>query len=211
MWKLIEQDGLKYFRFEDKEGVFLQSTRHGEEIFLEKFSPRFLKQVHSDIIIDIDAVTAGATDKAIREFGDGLLTGTRQAIGVKVADCLSVYLLSQERACILHCGWRSIIKGIAEKAKLSMGNYRYCFGACIGPCCYDIGKDVVEQFTKKYPQAVKYRNKKYFLDLKKAVAAELGVQCLVGSLDYCTKCNPDHFYSYRRGDKQRNYAVVMRK
>lgn len=202
MWKLIEESNLKYFQcnFEDK--IFLYSTKCGTERFLEKFKPILLKQIHSDIIVDID--------KEQKTTGDGLVTSGNQCIGVKIADCLPVYLFSKKRIAILHCGWRSIIKGIVKKAKDILQDYKYVIGAGIGPCCYEVKSDVALLFYKRYPEAVIKRNDKIYLYLKKAVLIELGEKNFVADLDYCTYCNAVYFYSHRRGDKARNYAVFIR-
>jgi copper oxidase (laccase) domain-containing protein len=89
------------------------------------------------------------------------------------------------------------MKGIVKRAEELMGDYKYCLGASIGPCCYEIKQDVVELFNKKYKNAIIFKNQKYFLDLKTAVIKDLGN-------------HPEYFYSYRRGDdKKRNYAIIM--
>jgi copper oxidase (laccase) domain-containing protein len=63
-------------------------------------------------------------------------------------------------------------------------------------------------FTPQYKTAIIRRDTRYFVDLKGAVIEDLGKDNLIGSLDLCTKCHPEYFYSYRRGDKnKRNYAV----
>ncbi len=201
MWKLIEEPGLRYFQLEFENRLFLHSTKFGTDRFLDKFKPILLKQIHSDIIVDID--------KGQKAAGDGLITSCNKAIGVKIADCLPVYLFSKERIAILHCGWRSIIKGILKKVQDILVDYRYTLGASIGPCCYEIKEDVASIFDQKYPEAVINRDEKIFLDLKKAVINELGREYLVADLDHCTRCSK-YFYSYRRGDRGRNYAVLIK-
>ncbi|MEO0206063.1 MAG: polyphenol oxidase family protein [candidate division WOR-3 bacterium] len=202
MWKLIEEPDLKYFQFNFEDIIFLYSTKFGTQKFLEKFKPIMLKQIHSDIIVDID--------EEQKTTGDGLITSSRQCIGVKVADCLPVYLFSKERIVMLHCGWRSIIKRILKKAKDILIDYKYALGACIGPCCYEIKSDVASLYRKSYSEAVIKRNDKIYLSLKKAVIIELGEKNLVADLDYCTYCNTLYFYSHRRGDKARNYAALAK-
>ncbi|MEO0129307.1 MAG: polyphenol oxidase family protein [candidate division WOR-3 bacterium] len=202
MWKLIKEPDLKYFKFIFEDKVFLYSTKFGTEKFLEKFKPIMLKQIHSDIIVDID-------DEK-KTTGDGLITSGNQCIGVKVADCLPVYLFSKNRIAILHCGWRSIIKGILKKAKDILIDYKYVLGASIGPCCYEIKSDLESLYQNHYSEALIKKNYKIYLNLKKAVIIELGEKNLVADLDYCTYCNTLYFYSHRRGDKARNYAAFMK-
>ena len=96
-WQLIEEGGTKYFQFKWQNFIAVYSTKYGEDSFLKKFEPLFLKQVHSNIIIDVDH-----SDKST---GDGLITKRKNlALGIKVADCLPVYLFKEEKACIIHCG-----------------------------------------------------------------------------------------------------------
>lgn len=203
MWQLIKEKGLIYFQYQYENLLFLYSTRDGVKNFLKKFNPFFLKQIHSDIIVDLD--------NNPNQVGDGIITTDNKAIGIKVADCLPVYLFNEEKICILHCGWRSIIKGIIERAIKELKTFRYCLGASIGPCCYEIKDEVARYFEKKYPNALKIKDCKIFLDLKEAVREILGEEKLIADLNYCTKCHPEYFYSYRRGDfYKRNYAVFLK-
>lgn len=202
-WQLIEQENIKYFQFKWRNNLAIYSTKYGEDEFLRNLEPVFLKQIHSDIIINLDSNGS--------RMGDGLILQKRNIVpGIKIADCLPVYLFNDKKVCIIHCGWQGIIKGIVKRAKELMDNYKYCLGASIGPCCYEVKQDVVELFNKKYKNAIVLKDQKYFLDLKSAVIEDLGNKDLLASLDLCTKCHPEYFYSYRRGDdKKRNYAVIM--
>lgn len=201
-WELVKENDIKYFQFRFGNVHMFYSVRSNEKKFLEKFKPIFLKQIHSDIIIDVDS-----DDNRV---GDGLLSQRKNiAVGIKIADCLPVYLFNDAMICIIHCGWRSIIKGIAKNAAELLGNYKYVLGASIGSCCYEVKEDVAELFNKNYKHAIIFKDKKIFLDLKAAVMTDLGNKDLLGSLDFCTECHPEHFYSNRRGgDKKRNYAVI---
>jgi YfiH family protein len=161
----------------------------------------FLKQIHSATIIDIDS------DRT--RTGDGLLTKKRKCLGIKVADCLPVYLFSNEQICIIHCGWRGIIKGIVKNAKRMMRDFHYALGPSIGPCCYRVQQDVVSLYAKEYGKSIITRDDQHFLDLKSAVRQDLGDETLVASLDLCTYCHPEYFYSHRNGDKKRNYGLAL--
>jgi YfiH family protein len=201
-WTLITEAGSTYFQFKWENHYALYTVKNSESRVVETFKPLFLKQTHSNVIVDIDSSDSST--------GDGLVTRKRNyALGVTVADCLPVYLFSKNKRCIIHCGWRGIIAGIAKHAARIMGNYQYVLGASIGPCCYTIMRDVVELFEQKYQNGVVIRGTQYYLDLKAAVIEDLGVKNLIGSLALCTHCHPNLFYSYRRGDrKSRNYAII---
>ncbi len=202
-WQLLSEERFSYFQFKLNNSCALYSTVSSEDRFLEKFKPVFLKQIHSAIIIDMDSDG--------QRIGDGLISRRKNyGIGIKIADCLPVYLFNDEHICLIHCGWRGVIKGIARAAAKNLGTYKYVLGASIGPCCYEVNENVARLFHKRYRNAIMARDQKEYLDLKNAVIEDLGYEGLLGSLDYCTKCHPEYFYSYRRGDnKERNYAVLM--
>jgi len=202
-WEFIEKDHLKFFQFKSGNWIMDYSTISTDDGFLEYFKPTLLKQIHSDIIVDIDHTN--------NSIGDGIITGKKNVVlGIKIADCLPVFLFNEQKIGMIHCGWQGIIKKITQKAKLLMGEYEYVLGACIRPCCYEVGDDIAELFKVQYENAVIIRENKYFVDLKAAVIEDLGEDRLIGDLDLCTKCHPEYFYSYRRGDKnRRNYSIAM--
>ncbi len=203
-WRLIAQSGVRYFEWYEKGVRMFYSIRGSEQDFLERFEPRFLKQVHSDVIVNADDLSVVT--------GDGLVShAVERMLGIKVADCLPVYLYNETKICIIHCGWRGIIKGIVKNAAEIMGDYQYVLGASIGACCYEIKEDVAEPFKQSYDHALVARDGKVFLDLKRAVIEDLGHERMRGLLDYCTKCESRFFYSHRRGDnKMRNLATLVR-
>jgi YfiH family protein len=202
-WEYIEKNHTNFFQFKSGNWIVAYSTISTDNGFLEHFKPILLKQIHSNIIINID--------RTKNRTGDGIITSKKNVVlGIKIADCLPVFLLNEQKICMIHCGWQGIIKKIAQKARLLMGEYKYVLGACIGPCCYEVGDDIIELFKTQYKNAVIIRANKYFVDLKATVIEDLGKGRLIGDLDLCTKCHPEYFYSYRRGDKKRrNYFVAM--
>lgn len=200
-WNLSVRGETSYFEFSWNNISAVYSLKDGQDDLMHLFEPVFLKQIHSSIIVDIDVQS--------ERIGDGLISAGKKNIGLKIADCLPVYLFTQEKICIIHCGWRGIIHGIATEAARLLGEFHYALGASIGPCCYEVKGDVVSQFTKDYPAALQQRKNRHYLDLKAAVINDLGAENLLGSLDYCTKCHPEYFYSHRRGDPERNYAIIV--
>jgi purine-nucleoside/S-methyl-5'-thioadenosine phosphorylase / adenosine deaminase len=195
---------MKYFEAEIEGCRLLNSTVSATDEFLDRWRPAIIKQIHSDIIVDLDRDPA--------RIGDGLTTRRGNVgLAVKAADCLPVFLFSADRIAAIHCGWRSIIKGIVQKAAGLMGDYRYAFGASIGPCCYDVQADVADLFAGQFPDALELREGRNFLDLKKCARRILGEDRLAADLDLCVKCHPEYFFSHRRGDRgKRNYAVIIK-
>ncbi len=204
-WKIVEEKDVSFYRLEIFGVTMMHSTKKGNAMFLKKFKPVIQKQMHSHTIVNIDEVEP--------ETGDGMISGCRDIyLGIKVADCLPVFMWSKAKICVLHCGWRGIAGGIVDKAKQIMSDYHYAFGASIGSCCYEIRNDVEKIFLKRNPVSIQKRNDKIFLDLKAAVINALGRDKLIADLNICTKCRNDIFYSYRAGDTdQRNYAIIGKK
>lgn len=200
-WRLISKNKIRYFEFSWNNRFALYTTKHGQKSLVNTLRPVFLKQTHSAVIVDVDIQK--------EKTGDGLVSTTGKCLGVKIADCVPVYLFSSDRRiCIIHCGWRGIIGGIARKAKDMLGGFHYILGASIGPCCYEVKQDVVNFFKEEYNCAILTRNGKHYIDLKSAIIRDLGTENLIASLNLCTKCHPEFFYSNRNGDTQRNYAIV---
>jgi copper oxidase (laccase) domain-containing protein len=73
---------------------------------------------------------------------------------LRFADCLPVLLYDPVRRAIglAHAGWRGTLKGIAAKTALTMveaygsrpADIVAGLGPCIGPCCYQVGTEVIE-------------------------------------------------------------------
>lgn len=203
-WTLHNNKTCSFFELRDSLYSMKFTVKTTKNQCRTRCAPTFLQQIHSSLIIDIDHDTS--------RIGDGLLSkNMRNVLGIKVADCLPVYLYNDTTMCIIHCGWRSIIGGIARHARKCMGTFSYVLGACIGPECYEVQPDVAAQFNEHCAIAVLRNKGRFFLDLKKAVILDLGEESLVATLDLCTKCHPEYFFSYRRGDrKKRNYALISR-
>ncbi len=119
-----------------------------------------LRQVHSDTIRFVEAASESQL------VGDGLITSTPGLLlAIQTADCLPVILVdSKHRALgVFHAGWRGTLKRIVEKG---VGEMRRRFGtqardlkAAIGPgvhgCCYQVGKEVRDQFESQFAYAAK--------------------------------------------------------
>ncbi len=85
-------------------------------------------------------------------------------------------------------------------------------GPAIGPCCYEIGKDLAAQFAPKIRNhLVTYFGGKPHLNLSGIAVEQLqngGVEEIeTGHL--CTSCHPDLFFSYRRdGSSGRQMSFI---
>lgn len=115
---------------------------------------------------------------------------------VYTADCLPVALAGPRGAAILHCGWRGLAAGIVARGVEATGAGEAAIGPGIGPCCYEVGGDVLGAFSALGEGVASGR----MLDLAEVVRRllrERGVD-RVQSADICTRCHADLFFSHRR-------------
>jgi len=175
------------------------------------FRPIILHQVHSASIHRIDA----PPEKELS--GDGLMTNVPGlALVIKTADCLPVFLVDETRPTVaaVHCGWKGTQKRILERVIRELaGAYGSepdsllaALGPCIGPECYEVGRDVRDGFEQAgFPEAVFWRSPttedKFLLNLREAnrwLLEAAGVRRgNIFSVDACTRCRPE-LLSYRR-------------
>ena len=120
---------------------------------------------------------------------------------------------------------RGTLKGVAGSLIQTMRsaygsdpeNILAVIGPGIGACCFEVGFDVADAFTDKYPWAEEYvcaySGARPHVDLK-GINAELlrleGVAHIEIS-EHCTCCEPDLFWSHRRcADKTRMLAFIKK-
>lgn len=169
-------------------------------------------------------VIESLANRKIIEHCDGLLTSNPDlTLSVTVADCLPVFLFDQENPAIgvLHCGWRSISKGIIENCLTKMRenfssnpkNILIGIGPGIQECHFEVQDEFINNF-KDYGEFVLERSGQKFVDLKGAVVKKLLNQGLLREnieIDArCTVCDKD-FWSYRRDglDKNKNVQAMI--
>jgi YfiH family protein len=115
---------------------------------------------------------------------------------VLTADCLPIALAGPGGVAILHCGWRGLAAGIVARGAEAVGATSAAIGPGIGPCCYEVGTEVLEAFTDLGEEIADGR----MLDLpeiSRRLLARAGVK-QVESAGLCTFCNPELFFSHRR-------------
>ena len=168
-------------------------------------------QTHSDHIEFVD-------ERTVYPDTDGLiLTKPNQACYLRFADCtpLIFYNPKTKIGAVSHAGWRGTAAKIGVKTVLKMGGNPKDTIAVIGPaiglCCYEVSEDVRSKLleTVSNPEGLTDgRN----VDLKQINARqlqEIGVE-KIDICPYCTSCNNDLFYSYRKenGTAERHYAFL---
>jgi YfiH family protein len=128
---------------------------------------------------------------------DGHTTSAKEVpLMVLVADCLPLALVSSERAVMLHCGWRGLAAGIVERGLALFGQPPHAvLGPAIGPCCYEVGEEVLAEFRELTGVANGRMLSLNMVTQRKLMA---GGVTKIDSFPLCTSCRPDLFFSHRR-------------
>ncbi|HEX4465126.1 MAG TPA: polyphenol oxidase family protein [Solirubrobacterales bacterium] len=135
--------------------------------------------------------------------GDGLVEADGHVLATEgvaalvfVADCVPVALAGSAGVAMLHCGWRGLAAGIIAKGARAIGATDAAIGPSIGPCCYEVGEEVLATFDHLGEGVASAR----MLDLPE-VARRLLVDAGVERVEtsgLCTSCEPELFFSHRR-------------
>ena len=143
--------------------------------------------------------------KEPRADGAGLVEADGQVIGatgvaglVFTADCLPVAVSGPGGVAMLHCGWRGLAAGILARGVAAVGAEEAAVGPGIGPCCYEVGTEVLDAFAGLGDGVATGR----MLDLVEAARRLLSAAGVdrVQSAALCTSCNPELFFSHRRDE-----------
>jgi polyphenol oxidase len=137
-------------------------------------------------------------------------------VAVRTADCVPVLVHDSRRRVVaaIHSGWRGAVAGIVSKTLTLMANrfgstrsdLRVSIGPSAGPCCYEVDDPVLDQLRMGVPNwesvVCDYEGHKARLDLKALIRRQVegeGVSARsVSSVNLCTICHDQLFYSYRR-------------
>ncbi len=186
-------------------------------------------QTHSDNVLYVTSADAGKGVFKERDYTDvdALVTDEKNLpLVIHTADCVPVSFSDIKGRAIgnAHCGWRGTYKKLAEK---TVGELNRLFGVnpqnlvcTIGPAicknCYEVSKDLFEDFQNKFcpSEYLIEKDGKYYIDL-----LGLNYSILVGCgvkkenitiSDICTCENTDILYSHRgQGPKRGIFASVI--
>ena len=192
-------------------------TNNREQLALfENNSPQqwqWLEQTHSTTITEVNQVQSQPL------YADAAFTSQRNTVcTVMTADCLPILLCDAQgtRVAAIHAGWRGLANGIISNsikafchqlpAIKSQQVYAW-LGPAIGPDHFEVGAEVKDAFVNDTatgqlnaaafePQA----NNKYKADIYQLATIALnacGVHHIYGG-GFCTVCESERFYSYRR-------------
>ena len=213
--RILRSDYLDKNKFKEVNAFF--TTKGGDAPSAPDFAKRIItpEQTHSDHIVTVDERTEYPDT-------DGLiLTEPDAAIYLRFADCtpLIFYDSGHNIAAISHAGWRGTAARIGVKtvAKMVMNfstrpeDLIVLIGPAISVCCYEVSEEVRDTLLSTVKNTKDLFNNRH-VDLKKINARqleEIGVKN-IDICQFCTSCNNDMFYSYRKenGTKERHFAVV---
>jgi hypothetical protein len=165
----------------------------------------FLKQVHGCAVATTPWSEPPEADASMTN-AKGIL------LAIETADCLPVLMVDpvHRRVAAAHAGWRGAAARVAREAVRAVAgagsdpvNLLVALGPAIGPCCYEVGPDVEEAFgssgSRFFVPGPAARKHLDVVAANRAQLEEAGVPAAnIHSLDLCTRCREDLFFSYRR-------------
>lgn len=174
-------------------------------------------QIHSDKITLVDETFTFDTPPEC----DALITNRPNIpLMVMSADCTPILLYDPVHKAIgvVHAGRAGALNEILPKTIMAMGlefgsiasDINVALGPSISGCCYEINSTIAEETQAKgYPEALRFKNEKIFLDVNTILTMQLkrlGVE-KVEVIEECTACHHDRYFSYR-ADQQHTGRIA---
>ncbi len=201
----------------------LENRRRFLKLFPGQWSLAGCWQVHgADVRVVNSVAEAKPAEDQLGEtiYCDAIVSNADRVLAsVKTADCVPV-LIGDPRTrsfAAVHAGWRGTlasaaiagVKRLTDEYGARPEDLRVAIGASAGPCCYEVGSDVIDAFTSRFPDAAKLftptRPGHALVDLISANREQLesvGVRPeRIHALPLCTMCRTDLFFSYRNEKK----------
>jgi YfiH family protein len=188
-----------------------------------------MRQVHCADVFEAEEEGIGSHATPFSSYDDwpqADIAVTRDpsiAITVRTADCVPILLGDRRTRAVaaIHAGWKGTAAGAVMAAvdalKSKFGSEPddlvAAIGPSIGPCCYEVGRDLVAYFAA-HPHAPRWfsADSKPRLDLWRATRDQLERAGVPGrqirSCGLCTFDNPALFHSYRRDGKAAGRLVA---
>ena len=231
--KLKEQDGVTFLQlplFRRTKHAFSTKTRKGEKrlsaaLGIPKGRLLTLRQVHGAEVLIYDQHTRALTYPLPY---DAVITDKKRvSLGISTADCLPILMIDRSKKVIgaIHAGWRGMWRGVVQRAVNTMievfesspENILVGIGPAIGPCCYEVGTEVLslfQNFSDSPQEFIQEREGKTYLDLSRAAQLKLNQVGIppenIETIPLCTACRKDLFFSYRRDGKTgRQLSFIM--
>lgn len=205
----------------DDPAAVAKNRRHLAERLEPRLTFQWLNQVHGVRVVE-------AADPSDTPTADAVFTrAAGVACVVQTADCLPVLLTDRLGTVVaaVHCGWRSLAHGVLAQTVSAMGveghDLLAWMGPAIGPCHFEVGEDVRSAFVvgreSSTSEVIDHAFKpgattgKYLADLYRLAREhlhQLGVVAVHGG-GWCTYCDQDRFFSYRRTARTGRMASLI--
>ena len=223
---------------EDAAENILENRRRFLKLFPGEWLLAGCWQVHGTdvrVVHTVEEAKPAENERGDTIYCDVIVSDTPGVLaGVKTADCVPILIgdPATRAFAAVHAGWRgtlgqAVLAGVDRLARefdARSEDLRVAIGAAAGPCCYEVGSEVIDAFTSKFANAEKLftptRAGHALVDLLSANRDQLesvGVRPeRIHVAPLCTMCRTDLFFSYRRekslhGKVGRLMAVVGRK
>ena len=158
---------------------------------------------------------------------DGLiLTNKEQGIFLNFADCtpLIFYDEKQNTGAVSHAGWRGpagkiaalTIRKLVDDFNSDPSDIKALIGPAISMCCYNVGEDVLEKLLSTIENkegTFEKRGDEFFVDLKEINRRQMEEEGVlnIDVCPYCTVCDNDIFFSYRKENATTNrHSAILK-
>jgi YfiH family protein len=167
-------------------------------------------QVHGTRVIRVSEPTSDRPEDAGLAEADGQASAIRgQAVMVLAADCLPVALGCAGAVTIVHAGWRGLGGGVLEAGLRALrelgasGPVGAALGPCAGPCCYEVGPEVLGLLGEPGEGHAK-------IDLRAVARRRLAAAGVaqIAELGGCTICDESYFSHRREGPSAGRQAGI---
>jgi len=176
--------------------------------------PRWLDQVHSDVVVEAGSASPPRADACVARSAN-------QVCAILTADCLPVLFCSRDgdRIAAAHAGWRGLAAGILDNTVGSLGlpgsELIAWMGPAISQAAFEVGDEVRIAFLARDASAARAflpnergRWQCDLYELARRNLAQLGVHEVHGG-GYCTHADEDRFFSYRRDGQCGRMATLV--
>ena len=220
----MPQDSLSLAGFHDDAAEnILENRRRFLKFFPGRWSLAGCWQVHgaeSRVVASIEEAKPAEDQLGETIYCDIIVSDADGVLAsVKTADCVPILIGDPQTRSFaaVHAGWRGTlesaavvgVKRLVDEYGARPENMRVAIGASAGPCCYEVGADVIDAFTSRFPNGADLftptRPGHALVDLLKANREQLessGVQPeRIHIAPLCTMCRTDLFFSYRQEKK----------
>jgi len=179
----------------------------------------YMKQIHSNIVHIVNS----SDDFKHPPTCDALITDKKSVpLMVMVADCTPILFYDdvQKVIAVAHSGRagtfdniiQNVLESFVDNFQSNIDDIYVSIGPSICQNCYEVGEEIYQEAKElKLDYAIKKKEKKYFLDIKKILKTQLleaKVQHFEIS-DECNACLHDKYFSYRKEGVTGRFAGVI--